>query len=106
MKQLIELKAMDVHNKLPAVSASSFQNQHCIIRYTELKALEEYPWCKKSYGQMSIVLRGEFEMQIGDDAAVYEAGMMSYIPANEMHRVIALSDCKVITIMYPRQEMN
>ncbi len=106
MTQLIELNVPAAMKSFSVLRVPFLQTENFTIHNTELNAFVEEPWHKHPYKVVNIVMEGEFEMEIGDEAAIYGPGMIGYIPANKMHRVFALSDCKIITIRYHQQQMN
>lgn len=107
MNTFVEINKLEVKNKLPGVSAAFFQDaKNCTVAYTEMKAGVEDPMHNHPFEVVGIVLKGEFEMEIAGKTEVYKPGIISYIPPHVFHAVKAVTDCKVITVMYPEQELQ
>ena len=105
MNPFIELKLLDVKDKLPGATAAYFQTAHSTVAYTEMKAGAEIPLHKHVNEAVDIILEGELEMKIGERTEILKPGMMSFVPSNVLHKARALSDCKAVTILHPQKEL-
>ena len=54
--------------------------------------------------QMTIMLEGKMEMNIGDTSVLLEKGMIQVIPSNVPHSAIAHEDCTLIDVFNPVRE--
>lgn len=54
--------------------------------------------------QITIMLEGKLEMQIGDKKVLLEKGMIQVIPSMVPHSAIALEDCILIDVFNPVRE--
>ena len=54
--------------------------------------------------QITTVIEGKFELTVGQETKVYEAGLVAVIPPHVMHGGKALTDCKLFDIFSPVRE--
>lgn len=54
--------------------------------------------------QVTQVLEGQFELTVGDQTHIYEAGSVAVIPPHVPHGGTALTDCKIFDIFCPVRE--
>jgi quercetin dioxygenase-like cupin family protein len=54
--------------------------------------------------QVGYVLRGRFELTLGDDKTVIEAGDTYYVPSNTLHGVVALEDGVLLDVFTPQRQ--
>jgi quercetin dioxygenase-like cupin family protein len=54
--------------------------------------------------QITIMLEGKLEMQIGDEVVLLEKGMIQVIPSNTPHSAYAHADCTLIDVFNPVRE--
>jgi quercetin dioxygenase-like cupin family protein len=104
MEHLIDLASLKIEKEMPGVAVSFFNTQHVTLAYTQMKAGVLDAWHNHPFEVIGIVLNGEFEMECGGKTQIYKPGVISYLPAGTMHQVVALSDCSVLTVMYPKQQ--
>jgi quercetin dioxygenase-like cupin family protein len=100
-----------VLNKLASLQAmenaflSSIQTENLTVAYTDMKAGVEIPLHRHPEEAVDIILEGILEMQIGEKADTLSHGMISIVPSNMLHGAKAITDCKVVTIFYPKRKM-
>lgn len=105
MKYFIDLKTLAIKDNLPGATASYLQTEHFTIAYTELKAGAEIPLHSHTNEAADIILEGELEMHVGDETSVLKRGMISLVPSNVFHRGKAITDCKAVTVLYPKRNV-
>jgi hypothetical protein len=54
--------------------------------------------------QITVMLSGKMEMQIGDESVLLETGMIQVIPSNVPHGAFAHEDCQLIDVFTPIRE--
>lgn len=54
--------------------------------------------------QITIMLEGKLEMQIGNETVMLEPGMIQVIPSNTPHGAIAHTDCVLVDVFNPVRE--
>jgi quercetin dioxygenase-like cupin family protein len=72
--------------------------------YWRVEAGAVLPEHSHPHEQVSNVITGRFEMTIGGETSVVEAGDVAVIPSNVLHSARALSDCTIIDAFQPVRE--
>ena len=54
--------------------------------------------------QVGYVLQGRFELTLGDDKTIMEAGDTYYVPSNTLHGVVALEDGVLLDVFTPQRQ--
>ncbi len=54
--------------------------------------------------QVGYVLQGRFELTLGDEKTIIEAGDTYYVPSNVVHGVVALEDGVLLDVFTPQRE--
>ncbi len=54
--------------------------------------------------QVGYVSRGRFELTLGDDKTIMEAGDTYYVPSNTVHGVVALEDGVLLDVFTPQRQ--
>mgnify|MGYP003449320233 FL=1 len=100
-----------VLNKLASLQAaentflSSLQTENLTVAYTDMKAGVEIPLHHHIEEAVDIILEGILEIRIGEKTDTLSHGMISIVPSNILHGAKAITDCKVVTIFYPKRKM-
>jgi quercetin dioxygenase-like cupin family protein len=81
------------------------QTENLTIAYTDMKAGVEIPSHHHIEEAADIILEGELEMSVGESNGILTPGMISVVPSNVPHRAKAITDCRVITIFYPKRKL-
>jgi quercetin dioxygenase-like cupin family protein len=105
MDHLIFLDKLAAVEALKGAWLSSIQTEHFTVAYTNMKTGVEIPLHHHPEEAIDIVLEGELEMQIGNTKGNLTKDMISIVPSNVPHRAMAITDCKVVTIFYPKRNM-
>lgn len=105
MKHFINLDALEIKDTLPGATASYFQTENFTIAYTTLEASGEIPLHNHANEAADIILEGELEMEIDGITNILKQGMMSFVPSYAFHKAKAISNCKVITVLYPKRDL-
>ena len=54
--------------------------------------------------QVGYVLQGRFELTLGDEKTIIEAGDTYYVPSNTVHGVVALVDGVLLDVFTPQRQ--
>ncbi len=54
--------------------------------------------------QVGYVLQGRFELTLGDEKTIIEAGDTYYVPSNTVHGVVALEDGVLLDVFTPQRQ--
>jgi quercetin dioxygenase-like cupin family protein len=105
MDHFISLSRLPLKEPIKGAFLGTLQTAHLTIAYTELKAGVTIPLHHHPEEAVDIVLEGELEMLVNDVASILTKGMMSVVPSDAPHTATAVSDCKVVTVFYPRRDL-
>ncbi len=100
-----------VLNKLASLQAaentflSSLQTENLTVAYTDMKAGVEIPLHHHIEEAVDIILEGILEIRIGEKTDTLSHGMISIVPSNILHGAKAITDCKVVTVFYPKRKV-
>jgi len=103
MENFISFGKMALREVMNGAFVGSLDSENLTINYTDMKAGVEVPLHQHPEEAVDIIMEGELEMQIGEAVNLLTNGMISIVPSNVPHRAKAISDCKVITILYPHR---
>ncbi len=54
--------------------------------------------------QVGYVLQGRFQLTLGDEKTIIEAGDTYYVPSNAVHGVVALEDGVLLDVFTPQRQ--
>ncbi len=57
-----------------------------------------------AHEQVGHVLQGRFELTLGDENTIIEAGDTYYVPSNVVHGVVALEDAVLLDVFTPQRQ--
>lgn len=57
-----------------------------------------------AHEQVGYVLQGRFELTLGDDKTIMEAGDTYYVPSNTVHGVVALENGVLLDVFTPQRQ--
>ena len=103
MDHLISLNKLALQELVKGGFVGSIQTENLTLAYTDMKAGVEVPLHFHPEEAADIVLEDKLEIQVGETTGVLTNGMISIVPSNVPHSAKAISDCKVITILYPKR---
>lgn len=105
MKHFITLSELPSQEAIKDAFLSALHTENFSIAYTDMKAGATIPLHEHPEEAIDIVLDGILEMQIGESFNTLNKGMISVVPSNIPHRARAMSNCRVITIFYPKRNL-
>lgn len=71
------------------------------INFLEIKAGSDSPIHTHPHHQCAFVLKGQFEMTVGDDVQILDTGKFAVIPSGVPHGGRAITDCTLLDIFSP-----
>jgi quercetin dioxygenase-like cupin family protein len=101
----ISLNELPKKESLNAAFASTVQTENLTVAYTDMRAGCEVPLHNHPEEAVDIILEGILEMQVGNKTDTLSNGMISIVPSNVPHKAKAITDCKVVTVFYPKRQM-
>jgi quercetin dioxygenase-like cupin family protein len=81
---------------VPGITGYYAHGSGSTLGYVELKKGSVVPLHQHIHEQITYIIEGELEMQIGDKKCLLSTGMHHVIPADVFHSALAVTDCKVI----------
>lgn len=105
MNYFIELDKLSATETLKGALLRSANTENLTIAYTDMKAGVEIPMHNHLEEAVDIILEGILEMQIGEKTDTLTYGMASIVPSNVPHKAHAITNCKVVTIFYPKRKL-
>jgi quercetin dioxygenase-like cupin family protein len=105
MNHFISLNKLQVFEAIKGGFLGSLQTENLTIAYTNMKAGVQIPLHYHNEEAIDIILEGELEMQIGDARSILRNGMISIVPSNIPHSAKAITDCKTVSVFYPRRQL-
>jgi quercetin dioxygenase-like cupin family protein len=103
MENFIELSAIPLQELIKGGFVGSLQTANLTIAYTRLDAGAAIPLHQHPEEAVDILLDGILEMQVGEKSGTLERGMISIVPSGIPHQAKAITDCRVVTIFYPKR---
>lgn len=103
MNNFIALNQLSAEEALKGALLSTIQTENLTIAYTHMKAGVQIPLHQHPEEAIDIVLDGILEMQIGETTDMLTPGMLSTVPSQVLHAAKAITDCRVITVLYPQR---
>ena len=98
MQNLHELPAKEI---IPGFSGRFIHGRKLTLAFWEIKAGCIMPLHHHPQEQVTHILEGELEMQIGGKEFLLKGGSVHVIPSNTPHSAIAQTDCRVIDAFSP-----
>jgi quercetin dioxygenase-like cupin family protein len=105
MNHFFILNQLETLEAMQGAFLASVQTENLTVAYTDMKAGVVIPLHHHPEEAIDIILEGILEMQIGEQTDTLTMGMISIVPSNIIHQAKAITDCKVITIFYPKRQM-
>lgn len=89
---------------VPGITGYYAHGEQMTFGFVELEAGASIPLHHHPQEQITYILEGELDMQIGDQPCLLSAGMYHVIPGHMPHSAIARSACKLIDAFSPVRE--
>lgn len=78
--------------------------ENMTVGWVSIKAGSDLAVHQHPHEQITIMLEGKLEMQIGNETVHLEPGMIQVIPSNTPHGAIAHTDCTLVDVFNPVRE--
>ncbi|MFZ9388533.1 MAG: cupin domain-containing protein [Chitinophagaceae bacterium] len=89
---------------VPGITGYYAHGDQMSFGFVELEAGASIPLHHHPQEQITYIIDGELEMQIGDEECTLRAGMYHVIPGNMPHSAIARSACTLLDAFSPARE--
>lgn len=98
------IKNIPVKELAPGISGYYAHGAHMSFGLVELEAGSKVPLHQHVQEQITYIIEGELEMEIGGQTCLLSSGMYHVIPSLTWHSAVARSFCKVIDAFSPVRE--
>ena len=101
---LINLSELKTKELIKGFDARFIHTENLTLGYVTIKSGSVLPPHSHANEQVTHVLEGKLEMNIGGVTQIAEHGKVAVIPSGVVHSAKALSDCQVLDVFYPVRE--
>src|SRR5687767_4094571 len=101
MQQLHELPSKEV---FPGFTGRFIHGDKSTVAFWEITAGSRVPLHSHIHEQVTHIIEGELQMNIGGVKYNFIAGTVHVIPSNVEHDALAIINCKVIDVFTPVRE--
>ena len=101
MEFLKDLKATEF---IPGLTGRFVHGEKTTLSFIDIKKGSSLPEHKHFHEQITYLVEGELEMNIGGEKFLLTAGAVHVIPSNMPHSAYALTDVKVIDAFSPARD--
>ena len=101
---MIHLNDIPAKEIVPGFVGRFVHGEQSTLAFWEISKGNSLPLHQHVHEQITHIVSGEIEMQIGDQKMVLSSGMVSVIPSNTPHSGYALTDCVIIDSFAPVRE--
>ena len=91
-------------NLVPGIIGRYAHGTNMTFGFVEIQKGSDLPLHQHVHEQITYILEGELEMNIGEERYTLKPGMYHVIPSNTPHSAIAKMDCKLIDVFGPVRE--
>ena len=100
----IDFSLIQTKEILPGYFAKTIHGEHMTVIYWDVKAGSSFPEHSHINEQLSNFIEGEFELTIDGKTKIMKAGDLAVIKPQLIHTGKAITNCKIIDVLYPRRE--
>lgn len=101
---MIEIASIAQKEIIKGFKARFIHTDNLTLGYWDVEEGAVLPLHSHFHEQVTKVLEGKFELTVGNETKVYEAGYVAVIPSNVIHGGKALTPCKLFDIFSPVRE--
>lgn len=101
---LHKLNDMASREIIPGFHARMVHSEQMTFAVWDVESGAELPEHAHPHEQISTVLDGSFELNVGGTTETLEPGMVVVIPSNDPHSGKALTACKMLDVFHPMRE--
>lgn len=100
----LEFADIEVKEMSPGFFSKLIHTANNTINFIEIKAGSDSPIHSHPHHQCAFVLKGQFEMTVGEETQILDTGKFVLIPGNVLHGGRAITDCTLLDIFSPGRE--
>lgn len=99
-----EFADIEVKEMSPGFFSKLIHTDNNTINFIDIKAGSDSPIHSHPHHQCAFVLKGQFEMTVGEETQILDTGKFVLIPSNVPHGGRAITDCTLLDIFSPGRE--
>lgn len=100
----VALDDLDADEKIPGYLGRFVHGENMTMARWDVEAGASFPEHAHPHEQISIVVKGEFELTVDGETQVLHSGRVAVIPPRTPHSGQALTDCEIIDVFSPVRE--
>ena len=93
-----------VKEMIPGHFSKLIHTDNNTINFLEITAGSDSPIHSHPHHQCAFVLKGQFEMTVGNETQILDTGKFVVIPGGVLHGGRAITDCTLLDIFSPGRE--
>jgi quercetin dioxygenase-like cupin family protein len=100
----IALDHLTVKDVIPGYKGRTIHTGTMTLMYWTVEEGAAMPVHQHIHEQVAHVLKGKFELQVGDETKLLEPGIVAVIPPNVPHGGRAITACELLDVFNPERE--
>jgi quercetin dioxygenase-like cupin family protein len=106
MLRKIDLKKIDSMEIIPGFKARVIQTDNITMAFWEIKAGSTLPEHDHPNEQITNLVKGTFELKVDGKISLLTPDSVVIIPPSIKHSGMAITDCEIVDIFYPRRDIG
>ena len=98
------LKNIKEREIISGYKAKFVHSKNMTLAYWDIKKGAILPEHSHVHEQVANMIKGKFELKVGNETRILEPGHIAVIPSNVKHSGKAITKCKIIDCFYPVRE--
>jgi len=100
----VSTDTLDRSEEMPGFLGAFLHAENMTVASWTVEAGSTFPEHSHPHEQISIVVKGKFELTLDGETDVLEPGRIAVIPADVPHSGRAVTDCEIIDVFSPVRE--
>jgi quercetin dioxygenase-like cupin family protein len=100
----VEINELLSKEVIKGYTARSVHTGTMTFMYWTVEAGSAMPVHSHIHEQVAHVLKGQFELTVGNETRILEPGIVAVIPPNIPHGGKAITDCELLDVFQPERE--
>jgi quercetin dioxygenase-like cupin family protein len=98
------LDEIEPREMMPGFRAKFIHTDRVTIAFWQIAAGTVLPEHSHPHEQIATMLEGQFELTVGGDTQVLEAGQVAVIPGDTLHSGRAITNCRIQDVFQPPRD--
>lgn len=100
----VDLSTLEAKELVPGYKAVFVHSENMTLAYWTIEPNAPLPEHSHPHEQVLNLLEGRFELTLGGETRLIEAGTVVVIPSNVPHGGRSLTACRILDVFYPVRE--